>query len=214
MTQPRCDLLVLLESLGGSYCHERGRVRASLATALGYDGTRTGLNRVIAALTDAGYISTETGNGRIYKIELTTVGSDLLYERGLASSKPRTHLIPADDRITRDVLVLTAETIGQQVITWARETDLDRDPEQIRLDWAMAMHQDLTPKLPEAGEFATEVAQTRAALSRLLDRYLTQPGELEAEIVDHALIRILDIRRTLIAMRSAIAQHTDEDRES
>lgn len=210
LTKPRLDVLQVLHHVGGRVHRPDGRVTAQVAEALGYSGSLTSLKRVLAALVENGLVTTEAKAGRVHDLALTPAGEQILRDQDLVEDAPRHHLLTEELCQDRQLLVLASATIGQRLEDWARHADITKPIDDLRFEATLAIHHDITPRVPEDDELAVLVARARAAMGNLLDSFLTDPTSVDARLVETALRAVLDARITLVAWHKLAAGASSE----
>jgi hypothetical protein len=216
LTKPRLDVLRVLHHVGGRVHRPDGRATAQVAEALGYSGSLTSLKRVLVALEANGLVATETKAGRVHDLTLTAAGQQILRDHGLVEDAPRYQLLPDELCQDRQLLVFACATIGQRLEDWARQADMSKPVDDLRFEAALAIHHDITPRVPHDDELAVLIARARVALGNLLDSFLTDRADVDARLVETALRAVLDARVTLVAWHKAAsgAPNVDVSEES
>ena len=209
ITKPRIDVLDVIYRIGGQIHHPEGRAVTQIANALDYRGSLTGLKRVLAALEEHGLITREARGGRVHTITLTPEGRELLRERGLIEDTPRRFLLEEQVCNDRDVLVLAASAIGQQLQSWAGEADVTKPVEELRFEAMLALHGDLEPRIPDTEELAVLAARARVALGNLLDTHVTDADAVDGDLVESTLKVVLEARLPLMAWHKALSGSDD-----
>ena len=210
LTKPRLDVLQVLHHVGGRVHRPDGRATAQVAEALGYSGSLTSLKRVLVALEQNGLVATETKAGRVHDLTLTAAGVQILRDHRLVADAPRYQLLTDELCQDRQLLVLACATIGQRLEEWARQADMSKSTDDLRFAAALAIHHDITPRVPHDDELAVLVARARVALGNLLDSFLTDRANVDARLVETALRAVLDARMTLVAWHKAAAGASKE----
>jgi hypothetical protein len=87
---------------------------------------------------------------------------------------------------------------------------MSKSTDDLRFAAALAIHHDITPRVPHDDELAVLVARARVALGNLLDSFLTDRANVDARLVETALRAVLDARMTLVAWHKAAAGASKE----
>lgn len=211
LTRPRLDVLQVLHHVGGRVHRPDGRATAQVAEALGYSGSLTSLKRVLVALEEDGLVATETKAGRLHDLTLTPAGEQILRDHGLVEDAPRYQLLTDELCQDRQLLVFACATIGQRLEEWARQADMSKPIDDLRFEAAIAIHHDITPRVPRDDELAILIARARVSLGNLLDSFLTDGADVDARLVETALRAVLDTRMTLVAWHKAATGASKQD---
>ena len=188
------------------YTTPKAASSVNVARALGYSGSLTSLRRVLADLDAHSLIAREPQGGRVQTLTLTQAGEQLLRAQGLIEDAPRQYLF--DERVcaSREMLSLTTATIAQRLSDWATNADISKAADELRLESALALFQDITAHEPDDDELAVLVARTRIALGNLLDTYLTDRSQVDTQLVEAALQTVFDACLKLIALHMAVSE--------
>lgn len=213
LTKPRLDFLVLIHRYNGTARNSHGRLRTELAEALGHTAAPATLRRILADLEQAGMITTDARNGRLYEVRLEGPGRRILEARGLIPNEPRRYLLdPAHAENRSHMTALIASAIAN-LERYARSHEFPDDPDQARLEANYALHADLTPRLPDTAELSVEISNLRATITELGDSYVRSPTSVDAATIDTAVHQLQELRLMLIAARFAI-EHPLPDLET